>query len=173
VRSSPSPQHTCHMIQTNHRQAGKWGHTWGASCEELTNTSAYLPYDSDEPSPSREVRTHMGSELWGAHHHLSIPAIWFSRTIDKQGSEDTHGERAVRSSPSPQHTCHMIQTNHRQAGKWGHTWGASCEELTITSAYLPYDSDEPLPSREVKTSSTTVAAGKSTSSLGVMPTHTT
>jgi hypothetical protein len=51
--------------------------------------------------------------------------------------------------------------------------GRSCEELIITSAYLPYDSDEPSPARELRTSSTTSAAGKSTSPMGVMPMHTT
>jgi hypothetical protein len=39
-----------------------------------------------------------------------------------------------------------------------YTRGGSCEDL-ITSASLPYDSDEPSPTRELRTSSTTAATG--------------
>jgi hypothetical protein len=31
-------------------------YTYGGVCEELTVTSAYLPYDSDEPPPTKEMR---------------------------------------------------------------------------------------------------------------------
>jgi hypothetical protein len=31
-------------------------HTYGRGCEELTVASAHLPYDSDEPPPTKEVR---------------------------------------------------------------------------------------------------------------------
>jgi hypothetical protein len=31
-----------------------------------------------------------------------------------------------------------------------YTYGEGCEELIIASAYLPYDSDEPLPTRKVR-----------------------
>jgi hypothetical protein len=30
--------------------------TWGGSWEELIIASAYLPYDSDEPPPTKELR---------------------------------------------------------------------------------------------------------------------
>jgi splicing factor 45 len=31
-------------------------YTYGRGCEELIAASAYLPYDSDEPPPTKEVR---------------------------------------------------------------------------------------------------------------------
>jgi hypothetical protein len=31
-------------------------YTYGGVCEELIIASAYLPYDSDEPPPTKEVR---------------------------------------------------------------------------------------------------------------------
>jgi hypothetical protein len=31
-------------------------YTYGGGCEELIVASAYFPYDSDEPPPTREVR---------------------------------------------------------------------------------------------------------------------
>jgi hypothetical protein len=31
-------------------------HTYGGGCRKLTVASAYLPYDSDEPPPTKEVR---------------------------------------------------------------------------------------------------------------------
>jgi hypothetical protein len=47
------------------------------------------------------------------------------------------------------------------------------EELIVTSAYLPYDSDEPPPSKEVRDIVEHCQIRKSSSSLGVMPTRTT
>lgn len=44
-------------------------------------------------------------------------------------------------------------------------------KLNVTSAYLPYDLDEPPPANE-SADMTTAVAGRSNSSLAVMPTHT-
>jgi hypothetical protein len=51
--------------------------------------------------------------------------------------------------------------------------GGIYEELIVTSAYLPIDSDEPPPNKEVRISLNTAIAGKINSSLVVMPTCTT
>ena len=49
----------------------------------------------------------------------------------------------------------------------------STRELSVTSAYLPYDSDETLPSEGLRTSLTFVVGINCSSSLDVMPMHTT
>jgi hypothetical protein len=54
-----------------------------------------------------------------------------------------------------------------------YTRGESCEEHTIASAYLPYDSDEPPPTKELRNVIDYCCSRKSDSSLGVMPLHTT
>jgi hypothetical protein len=54
-----------------------------------------------------------------------------------------------------------------------YSYGGGCEELMVASAYLPYNSDKPLPTKEVRMSLTPATAGKSNTLLGAMPTHTT
>jgi hypothetical protein len=49
----------------------------------------------------------------------------------------------------------------------------SIRELNVTSAYLPYDSDETPPPEGLRKSLTTVVGTNCSSSLDVMPTHTT
>jgi hypothetical protein len=54
-----------------------------------------------------------------------------------------------------------------------YTYGGGNRELVVTCAYLPYDSDEPPPSKEVKDIIDYCYSRKSNSSLGVTPMHTT
>jgi hypothetical protein len=54
--------------------------------------------------------------------------------------------------------------------RMAYTCGGGCEELIIASAYVPHDSVEPLPTKERRVTAT---AGKTNSSLGVIPMHTT
>jgi hypothetical protein len=57
-----------------------------------------------------------------------------------------------------------------------YTYGRVCEELIVASAYVPYDSDESPPTKEMRdmVDHLTIAkAGKNKSSSGAMPTHTT
>jgi hypothetical protein len=58
-------------------------------------------------------------------------------------------------------------------GRITYAYGGGNRELVVTSAYLSYDSDEPPPSKEIKDIIDYCSAGKSKSSLGAMPMHTT
>jgi hypothetical protein len=62
-------------------------YTSGGSCEELIITSAYFPYDSDEPLPTRELMLQQGKHLIdgcdaNAHHILRV---WQSTGTNYRG----------------------------------------------------------------------------------------
>jgi hypothetical protein len=54
-----------------------------------------------------------------------------------------------------------------------YTYRGRSEELIVASAYLPYDSEEPPPTKEMRDIIDYCYSRKKQSSLGVMPTHTT
>jgi hypothetical protein len=64
--------------------------------------------------------------------------------------------------------CSMDTTMVKMTYASGSIW-----ELTVTSPYLPYDSDEPPPSKGLRKLLTTVVGIKCSSLLDVMPLHTT
>jgi hypothetical protein len=54
-----------------------------------------------------------------------------------------------------------------------YTRGGNRREITVTSAYLPYDSDEPPPLKRFRKVIDYCSTNKCSSSLDVMPVHTT
>jgi hypothetical protein len=54
-----------------------------------------------------------------------------------------------------------------------YTYGRVCEELIVASAYFPYDSDEPPPTKEMRDITDHCQSRKKQLFVSVMPTHTT